>query len=268
MPTALITGPTSGIGNAFARRLAADGWDLVLVARYSARLDRVADELRAAHRVDVEVLPADLSVEADRARVAERIGDRRRPVDLMVNNAGFAVAASPLETTPGDEASQVAVLVQAVLQFSTVAAQAMAVRGHGGIINVSSVAGFVPTGSYGAAKAWVTNYSASLAPEVRPRGVRVVVTCPGFTRTEFQARAGIERDGIPGFLWLSAEDVVDDALEALRRGRVVTVPGLQWKVITALSRHLPVAPTARLVHSLTARVATVRSNHATKETTR
>jgi short-subunit dehydrogenase len=250
VPTALITGPTSGIGNAFARRLAADGWDLVLVARDSARLERVAGELRAEHGVEVEAFPADLAAESARNAVAARIADEERPIDLLVNNAGLAGPGSLLRSDYRAEDAALAVLVRAVLQLSHAAVRAMVARGHGGIINVSSVAGFVPRGTYSASKAYVTNFTESLAEEVRGTGVRVVVTCPGFTRTEFHARAGFETDAIPDFLWLSSDKVVDDALDALRRGRVVTVPGLQWKVIVAAAKHLPVRSITRATRKL------------------
>lgn len=249
MPTALITGPTSGIGNAFARRLAADGWDLVLVARQSARLEQVAEELRA-FGVDVEALPADLTSDGARAQVVERIAENERPVDLLINNAGFASPDGLLFSDYAEEDAALAVMVRAVLQLSHAALRTMAARGHGGIINVSSVAGFVPRGTYSAAKAYVTNFTESLAEEARGTGVRVVVTCPGFTRTEFHARSGIDTDPIPDFLWLTADKVVDDALEALRRNRVVTVPGLQWKVIVAAAKHLPVRSITRATRKL------------------
>lgn len=252
MPTALITGPTSGIGNAFARRLAADGWDLVLVARHSARLDQVAEELRRDHGVGVETLPADLTSDAARARVVERILDieSAAPIDLLVNNAGFASPGSVLVSDFPAEDAALTVMVRAVLQLSHAALQAMAERGRGGIINVSSVAGFVPRGTYSAAKAYVTNFTESLAEEARGTGVRVVVTCPGYTRTEFHARSGINTDPIPDFLWLNADKVVDDALQALRRNRVVTVPGLQWKLIVAAAKHLPVRSITRATRHL------------------
>lgn len=250
MPTALITGPTSGIGNAFARRLAADGWDLVLVARPSVRLDQVAEELRAGSGVDVESFPADLTSDEARARVVARIADEEEPVDLVINNAGFATPDSLMLSDYADQDAALAVMVRAVLQLSHAALRAMAARGHGGIINVSSVAGFVPRGTYSASKAYVTNFTESLAEEARGTGVRVVVTCPGFTRTEFHARSGIDTDPIPDFLWLNADKVVDDALEALRRNRVVTVPGLQWKVIVAAAKHLPVRSITRATRKL------------------
>jgi short-subunit dehydrogenase len=250
MPSALITGPTAGIGNAFARRLAADGWDLVLVSRDAARLEKVAAGLREAHGREVEVLPTDLADAAARARVADRLADAARPVDLLVNNAGFSTPSRLLEATYEQEAEVVDVLVVAVLQLSHAAARAMVARGRGGIVNVSSVAGFFPRGTYAAAKAWVTSFSRSLAQEVGPAGVRVVATCPGFTRTEFHSRGGFDLAGIPGFLWLDADDVVADALRALAAGRVVTIPGAQWKAAVAAGRFLPVGPILRATRNV------------------
>ncbi|MGQ0629777.1 MAG: SDR family NAD(P)-dependent oxidoreductase [Sporichthyaceae bacterium] len=262
MPTALITGPTSGIGNVFARRLAQTGWDLVLVARDSERLERVADDLRAAHGRQIEVLPADLAEAGARARVAARLAEAERPVDLLVNNAGYAVGHRFLDHEFGAEDESLAVLVRAVMQLSHAAGNAMRERGHGAIINVSSVAGFLPRGSYAAAKAWVTSFSRSLAGELAGSGVRVVATCPGFTRTEFHARGGFNTDEIPDFLWLSAEHVVDDALEALRRGKVVTIPGLQWKAIVAAARYLPVGAIGMATRQIGRRAPAATSDHS------
>ena len=248
--TALITGPTSGIGNAFARRLAADGWDLVLVSRDAARLEKVAAGLREAYGREVEVLPADLVDAAARARVAERLASAGEPVDLLVNNAGFSTPSRLLEADFAQEEAVLGVLVTAVLQLSHAAARAMVARGRGGIVNVSSVAGFFPRGTYAAAKAWVTSFSRSLAQEVAGSGVRVVATCPGFTRTEFHSRGGFDLAGIPGVLWLDADDVVDDALRALAAGRVVTIPGVPWKAAVAAGRFLPVAPILRATRNV------------------
>lgn len=250
MPTALITGPTAGIGNAFARRLAAAGWDLVLVSRDTTRLEKVAAGLRESTGRAVEVLPADLADAGARARVAARLGSTEAPVDLLVNNAGFSTPSRLLEASYEQEAEVLDVLVVAVLQLSHAAARAMVARGRGGIVNVSSVAGYLPRGTYAAAKAWVTSFSRSLAQEVGPKGVRVVATCPGFTRTEFHSRGGFDLSRIPDFLWLSADDVAADALDALRAGRVVTIPGVQWKAAVAAVKYLPVAPILRATRNV------------------
>ena len=150
MPTALITGATAGIGHEYAVQLAARGHDLVLVARDRARLEQVADELRRAHQVEVEVLVADLVDRGDLARVEARLADRERPIDLLVNNAGFGLKQRFLDNTADEETAMLEVLVTAVLRLSHAALAAMTARGRGGVVNVSSVAAFLPRGTYAA----------------------------------------------------------------------------------------------------------------------
>jgi uncharacterized protein len=236
-PTALVTGATAGIGLEFARQLARRGHDLVLVARDEPRLASVADELRAAHGVEVEVLRADLVDAADLALVEHRLADRERPVDLLVNNAGFGLKKRFLDNPVDDEVAMLQVLVTAVLRLSHAALGAMTERGHGGVINVSSVAAFLPRGTYSAAKAWVNSFSEWAAHEYRGAGVTVTALCPGFTKTEFHERMQVRRGD--GFLWLDAEFLVDKALEDHAKGRVFSVPGAQYKAVVALSRAVP-----------------------------
>src|SRR3954447_17297164 len=238
-PTALVTGATSGLGLAFARRLAADGNDLVLVARDVPRLDRVADELRSAYRRRVEVLPADLADREQLQRVADRVADIARPVDLLVNNAGFGLGHGFVDGPLPEEERLLDVLVRAVLVLSHAAAGPMRDRGQGAIINVSSVSGFVVMGSYSAAKAWVTSFSEGLANELGPHGVQVTAVCPGFVHTEFHQRAGLRMSQMPRFGWLDADDVVDAALADVRRRRVVSVPSARYKSVVAVSRLAP-----------------------------
>jgi short-subunit dehydrogenase len=239
MSTALITGPTSGIGNAFARRLAADGHDLVLVSRDSVRLEELAHGLRSTYGVDVEVLVADLGDDEGCRSIEKRLSDGAA-IDLLVNNAGFSLNTRFVTGDIEDEEAMLRVLVRAVLRLTRAAVPGMISRGHGAVINVSSVAGFVPQGTYSAAKAWVTAFSQGLAGDLAGTGVRVMALCPGYTHTEFHARAGHDMSKTPNWLWLNAQQVVDDALRDLRRGAAVSVPGAQYKTIVALARHAPV----------------------------
>jgi uncharacterized protein len=238
-PTALVTGATSGLGLAFARRLAADGNDLVLVARDVPRLDEVAGELRSAYGRRVEVLPADLADRAQLQRVADRVADAARPVDLLVNNAGFGLGHGFVDGPLDDEERMLDVLVRAVLVLSHAAAAPMRDRGHGAIVNVSSVSGFVVMGSYSAAKAWVTTFSEGLANELGRHGVQVTALCPGFVHTQFHDRARMRMSQMPGPAWLDADDVVDACLADVRRGRVVSVPSLRYKAVVTLARLVP-----------------------------
>lgn len=237
MTTSLITGATAGIGLEYAHQLAARGDDLVLVARDAARLEAVAEELRRTHRVDVEVLVADLVDRAQLASVEARLADRDRPVDLLVNNAGFGLKKRFLDNTVEEETAMQEVLVTAVLRLSHAALGAMAERGHGGIINVSSVAAFLPRGSYSAAKAWVNSFSEWAHLEYRSRGVTVMALCPGFTKTEFHQRMEVTRGD--GFMWLEPEFLVRRSLEDFAKGRAYSIPGAQYKTIIALTRAIP-----------------------------
>jgi uncharacterized protein len=238
MQTALITGATSGLGLAFARALAKSGYHLVLVARTETRLAQVAAELSGPGR-SVTWIAADLGDRAQLERVAAGLSDPDRPVDLLINNAGFGLGQGFLDSEVAAEEELLAVLCQAVLVLSHAAGRAMRCCGSGAILNVSSVAGFATMGSYSAAKAWVTSFSEGLATELAPSGVRVLALCPGFVRTEFHQRAEISMSGMPNIGWLKAEDVVRQALADLARGRVLSVPSIRFKVVSSLARHAP-----------------------------
>ena len=253
MATALITGASAGLGLEFAWQLATARHVLVLVARDEARLERVAQQIRAAAGVRVQVLPADLSVPDDVARVAERLAIRgaaeedtpgaagRRPVGLLVNNAGYAVHQRFVGGDVDAEVKALDVMVRAVLVLSHAAADQMAERGRGAILNVASVAALTASGTYSAAKAWVRTFTEGLAVELRGTGVTATALCPGLTHTEFHERAGIDYTQLPDVAWLNADRVVAAALADVRRGVVISTPSLRYRVASGL---LKVAPRA------------------------
>ncbi len=244
-PTALVTGPTAGIGRSFARALAARGHDLVLVSRDKARLDALAADLRAKYLVDVEVLPADLTDRSSLALVEARVSDETRPIDVLVNNAGFGHKHPFTDNDIEEEQQLLDVLVTAVLRLSHAAVKPMRRRGRGAIVNVSSVAGFLPRGTYSAAKAYVTSFTEWLDLTYRRDGVRAMALCPGFVRTEFHERMGVGRDSAPRWMWLDADRVVRDALSDLERGRSLSIPSKRYKLLTTLARYTPSSLQAR-----------------------
>ena len=242
MTTALVTGATAGLGAAFARALAAERRDLVLVARDAARLAASAKELADAHAVQVEVLAADLVTDAGCAAIEARLADPDRPIEILVNNAGIGLGSHFTENPIEDEERMLRLNVRAVLRLTHAALPGMLARGHGDVLNVSSVASFGPTSpgsTYSATKAWVTTFSESLHLSYRLKGVRVIAICPGFVRTEFHQRADIPTADIPDRLWLDADDVVRDALADLRKGHPTSVSSVRYKVLGGIVRYAP-----------------------------
>lgn len=244
-PVALVTGPSAGIGRAFTLRLAERGYDLVLVARDEERLRVLADELATTYAVESEVLVADLSQREGMALVEQRLAvetstDGMRPVDLLVNNAGFGLKHRFLTNSIDLEQAALDVLVTAVMRLTHAALGPMTRRGSGGIINVASVAAFQPRGSYSAAKAWVTTFGAWASREYGRQGVRIMTLCPGFTRTEFHQRMDVGRDAVPRLLWLDVNRVVDDALADYDAGKALSIPSKRYQLIVGASRHVPV----------------------------
>ncbi|GAA0895211.1 SDR family oxidoreductase [Pseudonocardia zijingensis] len=248
MSTALVTGATAGIGAAFAARLARDGRDLVLVARDGDRLEAAAAGYRE-RGVPVQVLPADLTTAEGRERVADRLADPAAPVDLLVNNAGATQRQPFLRAEPAALLAQHDLNVTAVLQLTRAALPGMVQRGRGAVVNVASMLGFA-TGSrstYTAEKAWVTVFTEGMAASLADTGVRALVLCPGFVRTEFHERAGLDVGARSGPAWLDAERVVEECLADLARGKVVSVPSPQYKVLAVLMDLLPRPVLRRLV---------------------
>ncbi|GAA1925170.1 SDR family oxidoreductase [Nocardioides lentus] len=235
--TALVTGPTAGLGLAYARHLAGRGHDLVLVARDRTRLAAVAGELRRTHGVDVEELPADLSDPVELAAVERRLAEPDRPVEVLVNNAGSGLKGRFLDHDVEQEQAMLDLLVTAPMRLTHAALGPMTARGHGRVLNVASVAAFLPRGTYGAAKAWLVRFSTWAAAEYGPRGVQVSVTCPGFVRTEFHTRMGVTPGRGP--LWLDVDRVVADSLDDLAAGRALSVPTRRYRALTRVARAVP-----------------------------
>ncbi|UUU39004.1 SDR family NAD(P)-dependent oxidoreductase [Streptomyces sp. NBC_00162] len=239
MTTVLITGASAGLGAAFARGFAAKGADLVLVARDKDRLETVARELGREFGTVAEVLPADLLDPGDCAAVAERLADRTRPVDILVNNAGFGLPAPFPYNSAEDEERMLDLLVKVPLRLTHAVLPGLRERRRGAVVNVSSVAGLLPTGTYGAAKAWITAFSESLRVDMAPYGVRVLAVVPGFTRTEFQERAGMDVSALREAVWLEPRAVVDQALRDLALRRPLSITGRRYQAYALAARHLP-----------------------------
>ena len=244
-PTALVTGPTAGLGLAFAHRLAGSGHDLLLVARNRERLEKVAAEIRGTYGVEVDVMVADLGERAELATVEARLADATRPVDMLVNNAGFGLRRKFLANSVEDEQYLLDVLVTAVLRLTHAALGPMVERGSGAVVNVSSVSAYLPRGTYSAAKTYVMSLSEWANLTYRDRGVQVMALLPGFTRTEMHERMDLTRDSVPSWLWLDADRVVRDALRDLEKGRSISVPSKRYKALTTLARYTPASLQAR-----------------------
>ncbi|MEX8033637.1 SDR family NAD(P)-dependent oxidoreductase [Microbacterium sp. 20-116] len=244
MAVALITGASSGLGAEFARQLAARGADLVLVARDGAALERVADDVRARWGVEVEVLGADLLDGEALAVVERRLAEG---VDVLVNNAGFGLDLAFEENSVDLEVRHLRLHVEAAMRLMHASLPAMLERGSGRIVNVASVAGFVPRGTYGAVKGWLISFSRWANVVYAPRGVSVTAVCPGFVHTNFHERLGLPpgREGVPAGMWLDAEHVVREGLRDAARGRSVSVPSWRYRVLVAASRLLPDAVVVR-----------------------
>ncbi len=236
MPTALVTGASSGIGAAFARRLSADGYDVIAVARRRSRLE----ELKAQGCAS-EIIVADLASAADCLRVEERLA--AGGIDLLVNNAGVGVGKGFERTTVDEEDRMLALNARALMRLTHAAVPQMLTAGSGQILNVGSVAAFtgaVGFASYSASKAYVVSLSESLAVRYASRGVTVMALCPGYVRTEMHDAAHTPNSGLAArLMWLDAEQLVDIALRDLSRGKVLSTPGVVYKAAVATTKLMP-----------------------------
>jgi short-subunit dehydrogenase len=242
--TALVTGASSGIGAAIARELAKRGHAVTLVARRTPLLEELADELRAAYDVKVDVVSCDLGVAAERGELLGTLADSGREVSILVNNAGFATGGRFVDTDVERELEQVRVLVEAVVHLTAVTLPTMVERGEGAILNVASTAGFQPlpwSAGYSAAKAHALTFSEALHQEVGSRGVAVTALCPGPVRTEFWENAPGQpmKQALPRPMWVSTEKVAAAGVRGLERGRRVVVPGRAVQLSSLGSRWTP-----------------------------
>ncbi len=245
-PLAAITGASAGIGAVFARKLAARGYDLLLIARRRDRLEKLATELP----VEAEPFPADLAAPDDLERVAARLAAEPR-LALLVNNAGFGIRGRFFESPLEDPVRMHRVHVDAILRLTHAALGGMVRRNQGGVINVSSVAAFVRSPanvSYCATKTWINAFTEGVYLELRGAGskVKVQALCPGFTYTEFHDVLGMDRGVIPPWLWMNADDVVDRSLAGLDSGTLFVIPGWKYRLFVSWFSRLPVGLRLRL----------------------
>ena len=249
-PLALVTGASSGIGRAIAVQLAADGSDLIVVARRRDRLEALAEELRAAHGVTVDVVVADVTDPDQLAALEERLRTGSPSVDLLVNNAGAGGQGAFAELPLDRQEAQIRLNVLAPVRLTHAALQPMLARGRGGVLNVSSIAGLQPmprVANYAATKAYLSSFSHAVHEEVRHQGVTVTNLLPGFTRTEFHEAADINRSVVPGLAWMRADTVARKGLRAVARGRAQCVPGLGYLVLTGISALTPWSVSRRVL---------------------
>jgi short-subunit dehydrogenase len=241
-PLAIITGASAGIGRVFCERLASRAHDLLVVARDGNRLEALKRELEERYRIQVEVFPADLTIDTDVSLLVARITQSPQ-LALLVNNAGFGTRGPLINTSPARQEAMLRLHTMAPMRLSQAALPVLLNNGRGAIINVSSVASFLSSAynvNYCATKAYLTSFSEGLAAELAGTGVRVQALCPGFTRSEFHQRMQIETGDIPGWMWMSPESVVDASLAGLARGGgVVCVPGIRYKLLVMLLRITP-----------------------------
>jgi hypothetical protein len=235
--TAFITGASSGMGAEFAHQLAVQHTNLIILARRKEKLETLAAEINQKYSIRTEVVQADLSKPEDVTRAEDKIAETP-DLDLLVNNAGFGAVTRFYEGDPGPHFDMLQVHVTASVRLARAALSGMVSRNRGRIVNVASVAAFLPYGSvmYPSTKAFLVSFSQGLQTELYDTSVRIQALCPGFTYTEFHDVISMDRKTFPKFMWMSAERVVSTSLKALPHGSVIVVPGLQYRFIVALAR--------------------------------
>ncbi len=239
MPSALITGASSGIGREFANQLAKRGFDLVLVARDEPRLMAVGEELANKYGVKYQVIKADLSQVNEINELSSKIKNQDFQFNLLVNNAGFGLNKAFHKSSPEEEKALLEVLVTAPLILTQAAISQMLESKNGYVINVGSVAAWITSGTYSAAKSWLHSFTESMHAQYSKEGINFSTVAPGFTRTEFHQRANINMNSMPKWLWLEDKKVVSEAIEGVLKGRSLVVPGFQYKTLKVFADFMP-----------------------------
>jgi short-subunit dehydrogenase len=234
---ALVTGATSGIGESFSRLLAANNYNIVLVARDLPRLQERAAALEAKFGISTHVIQADLATDEGCFKVEKYIAENQ--IDVLVNNAGFGTNKAFTMSTLEVEQQLLDVLVRTPMRLMHVALPLMKARNNGIIINVSSVAGYIAGGTYSASKSYLTVLSESLNTELSATNVKISALCPGFTRTEFHQRGKMSMKGLPNFMWLNSDRLVEQSWRDALKGKAVSVPGWQYKLLVLIVQTVP-----------------------------
>jgi short-subunit dehydrogenase len=243
---ALITGASVGIGDCFARLLAAEGFNLVINSRNEAKLNERADFLRSTFGIEVVVLAADLANQCE--KVEQYI--QSHEIEVLINNAGFGLNQSFLSSSISDEEYVLDVLVRAPMRLMHAVLPQMRKRNSGTVINVSSTAAFIAGGHYSAAKAYLTVMSESLHTQMLPTAVNVLSLNPGFVHTEFHQRAGMKMGAIPNFMWLNGDFLVKKAWADAKKGKAISIPGWQYKLLRAIIAIAPRSTVRKMGMSL------------------
>lgn len=234
---ALVTGATSGIGESFTRLLASNRYDIVLVARDLPRLQERAQGLEGKFGVKTHVIQADLATDEGCLKVERYIADNQ--IDVLINNAGFGTNKAFTMSSLEIEQQLLDVLVRTPMRLMHVALPLMKQRNNGVVINVSSVAGYIAGGTYSASKSYLTVLSESLNTELSGTNVKVSALCPGFTRTEFHQRGRMSMKGLPKFLWLNSDHLVEQSWKDAMKGEAISVPGWQYKLLVFVVNVIP-----------------------------